>query len=539
MEKSMRNMTLNMPLNVKFPVPTTESQEIVLNKNTVSFLVKLFDKFQHRIDKLLLKRDAVQEKLNHGHSLTFLEETKNIREGNWTVNNIPEDIAKRHVEITGPVDRKMVINALNSGADVFMADFEDSNSPTWENVISGQVNMFDAVRREITFYNPIKNKTYSLNKNTAALFVRPRGLHLKEKNFLVNGTPIAASLFDFGVYFFNNGKELYVRNKTPAFYLPKLESHEEAKLWNDIFEFSELELGAPSHIIRATVLIETITAAFQMDEILFQLRNYSAGLNCGRWDYIFSFIKKHRNDPSFVMPNRTDVTMLKHNMSSYSNLLVKTCHKRGAHAIGGMSAFIPVKNDEVKNATALKSVESDKLTEVTNGHDGTWVAHPGLIGVVRDIFNKNVTGPNQIENLRNDVNVSEEDLLMVPAGRKNIDEIKNNIDVSLRYMFNWVKGRGCVPINNLMEDAATVEISRTIIWQWVKHSVILDDGTKVTEELVSELINAQSQIVTSELGINDPNDVKLYHNVIDILNEVCVDTSKFYEFITLPLYELL
>ena len=539
MEKSMRNMTLNMPLNVKFPVPTTESQEIVLNKNTVSFLVKLFDKFQHRIDKLLLKRSTVQEKLNHGHSLAFLEETKNIRESNWTVNSIPKDITKRHVEITGPVDRKMVINALNSGADVFMADFEDSNSPTWENVINGQANMFDAVRREITFYNPIKNKTYSLNKNVATLFVRPRGLHLKEKNFLINDTPIAASLFDFGMYFFNNGKELYIQNKTPAFYLPKLESHEEAKLWNDIFEFSEAELGAPSYIIRATVLIETITAAFQMDEILFQLRNYSAGLNCGRWDYIFSFIKKHRNDPNFVMPNRTDVTMLKHNMSSYSNLLVKTCHKRGAHAIGGMSAFIPVKNDEVKNAEALKSVESDKLTEVTNGHDGTWVAHPGLIDIVRDIFNKNVTGSNQIDNLRNDVNVSAEDLLIVPTGRKDIDEIKNNIDVSLRYMFNWVKGKGCVPINNLMEDAATVEISRTIIWQWVKHSVILDDGTKVTEELVSELINAQSQIVASELDIKDPNDVKLYHNVIDILNDVCVDISKFYEFITLPLYELL
>ena len=308
---------------------------------------------------------------------------------------------------------------------------------------------------------------------------------------------------------------------------------------SDIFNFSEKELGAPDNIIRATVLIETITAAFQMDEILYQLRDYSAGLNCGRWDYIFSFIKKHRNDPNFVMPNRTDVTMLKHNMSSYSNLLVKTCHKRGAHAIGGMSAFIPVKNDEVKNATALKSVEGDKLTEVSNGHDGTWVAHPGLVGMVRNIFKNNISGDNQISNLRDDVNVSAQDLLMVPSGQKTISEIKNNIDVSLRYMFNWVKGIGCVPINNLMEDAATVEISRTIIWQWVKHSAILDDGATVTQQLITELINEQSQKVAAELEIIEENDVKLYHNVIDVLTNVCTDTSKFCEFITLPLYELL
>jgi malate synthase len=533
-----RTLVLEKSLMVQYPVPKNESQDIVLKKDTIEFLVKLKSKFQDRIDDLLLSRKKTQEKLNNGHSLTFLEETENIRESNWSVNSIPKDIEKRHVEITGPVDRKMVINALNSDANVFMADFEDSNSPTWKNIIEGQVNMFDAVRREITFYDAVKDKKYSLNTKTAALFVRPRGLHLKEKNFLVNDIPIAASLFDFGVYFFNNGKELYIRNKTPAFYLPKLESHEEAKLWNDIFEFSEMELGAPSHIIRATVLIETITAAFQMDEILFQLRNYSAGLNCGRWDYIFSFIKKHRNDPNFVMPNRTDVTMLKHNMSSYSNLLVKTCHKRGAHAIGGMSAFIPVKNDEVKNAEALKSVESDKLTEVTNGHDGTWVAHPGLIDIVRDIFNKNVTGSNQIDNLRNDVNVSAEDLLIVPTGRKDIDEIKNNIDVSLRYMFNWVKGKGCVPINNLMEDAATVEISRTIIWQWVKHSIVLDDGTKVDDNLIKSLIKEISLQVKSEMKIEE-SDIPLYNKVVDVLQKACTDTDSFYEFITLPLYDLL
>lgn len=533
-----RTLILEKSLMVQYPVPVDENQEIILKRDTIEFLVKLHNKFQQRIDELLLKRRSVQEKLNLGHKLTFLDETKDIRESDWHVNTIPSDLLKRHVEITGPVDRKMVINALNSGADVFMADFEDSNSPTWDNVLNGQVNMFDAVRRDITFFNSIKNKTYSLNKDIATLFVRPRGLHLREKNFTINDSSIAASLFDFGVYFFNNGKELYVRNKTPAFYLPKLESHEEAKLWSDIFKFSENELGSPNNIIRATVLIETITAAFQMEEILYQLRDYSAGLNCGRWDYIFSFIKKHRNNPDFVMPNRTDVTMLKHNMSSYSNLLVKTCHKRGVHAIGGMSAFIPVKNDEVKNAAALKSVESDKLTEVSNGHDGTWVAHPGLISLVRDLFDSKVGKDNQVKNLRKDVNVDSSDLLKIPKGSKTMGEIVNNIDVSLQYMFSWVKGVGCVPINNLMEDAATVEISRTLIWQWVKHGSALDDGTIVTSSLIKGLIKERSLEIKKKLKVQE-KDESLYKEIVCILEKACVDTDSFYEFITLPLYDLL
>lgn len=523
---------------VQYPVPKTESQEIVLRRDCVEFITKLEDKFGAAIEQLLTKRVTVQEKLNLRHKLEFLDETKDIREQDWVINSIPADLQKRHVEITGPVERKTIINALNSGADVFMADFEDSNSPTWNNIISGHVNLYDAIRREITFYNHIKNKTYKLNRNIATLFVRPRGLHLQEKHFTINDIPIHASLFDFGLYFFNNAKELYLQNRTPAFYLPKLENHEEAKLWSDIFKFSENELGAPEHIIRATVLIETITAAFQMDEILYQLQNYSAGLNCGRWDYIFSFIKKHREDPNFIMPNRTDVTMLKHNMSSYSNLLVKTCHRRKAHAMGGMSAFIPVKNDEAKNTAAINSVRQDKLTEIQNGHDGTWVAHPGLIEPVREIFKESCIEKNQISNTRENINISANDLLMIPNGRKNIDEIVNNIDVALEYMFNWVIGNGCVPINNLMEDAATAEISRTLIWQWVRHSVILDDGTKVTKELITNLINDRAMKVEEKLNISNTN-IKLYHKVINILTDACTDVSKFYEFITTPLYELL
>ena len=537
-DKTTRVVNLSKPLMVQYPVPKTESQEIVLRRDCVEFIAKLEDKFGAAIEQLLTKRVTVQEKLNLGHKLEFLDETKDIREQSWVINSIPKDLQKRHVEITGPVERKTIINALNSGADVFMADFEDSNSPTWNNIISGQVNLYDAIRREITFYNHAKNKTYKLNRNTATLFVRPRGLHLQEKHFTINDVPIHASLFDFGLYFFNNAKELYLQNRTPAFYLPKLESHEEAKLWSDIFKFSENELGAPEHIIRATVLIETITAAFQMDEILYQLRNYSAGLNCGRWDYIFSFIKKHREDPNFIMPNRTDVTMFKHNMSSYSNLLVKTCHRRKAHAIGGMSAFIPVKNDEVKNAAAINSVRQDKLTEIQNGHDGTWVAHPGLIEPVREIFKESCIEKNQISNTRENINISANDLLMIPNGRKNIDEIVNNIDVALEYMFNWVTGNGCVPINNLMEDAATAEISRTLIWQWVRHNVILDDGTKVTKELITELISDRAMKVEEKLNISNTN-IKLYHAVIDVLTNVCTNVDKFYEFITTPLYELL
>jgi malate synthase len=537
-DKTTRVVNLSKPLMVQYPVPKTESQEIVLRRDCVEFIAKLEDKFGAAIEQLLTKRVTVQEKLNLGHKLEFLDETKDIREQSWVINSIPKDLQKRHVEITGPVERKTIINALNSGADVFMADFEDSNSPTWNNIISGQVNLYDAIRREITFYNHAKNKTYKLNRNTATLFVRPRGLHLQEKHFTINDVPIHASLFDFGLYFFNNAKELYLQNRTPAFYLPKLESHEEAKLWSDIFKFSENELGAPEHIIRATVLIETITAAFQMDEILYQLRNYSAGLNCGRWDYIFSFIKKHREDPNFIMPNRTDVTMFKHNMSSYSNLLVKTCHRRKAHAMGGMSAFIPVKNDEVKNAAAINSVRQDKLTEIQNGHDGTWVAHPGLIEPVREIFKESCIEKNQISNTRENINISANDLLMIPAGRKNIDEIVNNIDIALEYMFNWVIGNGCVPINNLMEDAATAEISRTLIWQWVRHNVILDDGTKVTKELITELISDRAMKVEEKLNISNTN-IKLYHAVIDILIDACTNVDKFYEFITTPLYELL
>ena len=529
--------TTKKHLNLNFPAPKNEDQALLLGNNALEFLICLVDRFQPRIEKLLLKRNTIQEKLNQGYNLKFLENTKHIRDSKWSIAPLRNDLSKRHVEITGPVERKMIINALNSGADVFMADFEDSNSPTWDNIINGHVNLCDATRKTITYFNESKNKTYKLNKNIATLFVRPRGLHLVEKHITLNGKSLSASLVDFGLYFFHNGCELFRQNKTPAFYLPKLENHEEARLWADIFKYSENALGAPDNIIKATVLIETITAAFEMDEILYELRNYSAGLNCGRWDYIFSFIKKHRNNPNFVMPNRTDVTMTKHNMSSYAKLLVKTCHLRGAQAIGGMSAFIPVKNNEEKNTAALNAVTQDKLTEVNNGHDGTWVAHPGLVGLAKDIFEKNIDGDNQITNSKNDINLSAQDLLVIPEGNKTLDEIKNNIDISLIYMFNWINGTGCVPINDLMEDAATVEISRTLIWQWVKHNVTLDDGTDVTSELITNLIDTQSIKIAVLLNVSQ-TDYR-YNNVVDVLKDACTNVNHFHEFITTQLYHLI
>ena len=528
--------TTKKDLILSFPAPKNEDQALVLSNGALDFLVGLVDKFQPQIEKLLLKRNTIQEKLNHGYSLNFLENTQHIRNSDWAIAPLHNDLSKRHVEITGPVERKMIINALNSGADVFMADFEDSNSPSWDNIIDGHVNLCDATRKTITYFNKSKNKTYQLNDTVATLFVRPRGLHLVEKHITLNGKPVAAALVDFGLYFFHNGRQLFKQNKTPAFYLPKLESHEEARLWNDIFEYSETTLGAPDNIIKATVLIETITAAFEMDEILYELKNHSAGLNCGRWDYIFSFIKKHRNNPDFVMPNRTDVTMNKHNMSSYAQLLVKTCHHRRAPAIGGMSAFIPVKHDEEKNNAALAAVTQDKLVEVNNGHDGTWVAHPGLVKLVKDIFENNINGDNQIMNTKNNINISAQDLLMIPDGNKTLDEIKNNIDISLIYMFNWINGVGCVPINNLMEDAATAEISRTLIWQWVKHGVILDNNVQVSAQLINDLIDKRSTKIAVLLNVSQTD--RRYNDVIDFLKEVCTNTEIFHEFITNKLYDL-
>jgi malate synthase len=409
----------------------------------------------------------------------------------WTVAPIPKDLLDRRVEITGPVDRKMVINALNSGANVYMADFEDSNSPTWQNNVDGQVNVRDAVNRTIEYTSP-EGKAYRLNEKVATLLVRPRGWHLNEKHALLGGVPISGSLFDFGLFFFHNAARLLESGSGPYFYLPKMESHLEARLWNDVFNYAQDALRIPRGSIRATVLIETILASFEMDEILYELRDHSAGLNCGRWDYIFSFIKKFRNFPEFVLPNRALITMERHFLKSYVDLLIQTCHRRGIHAMGGMAAQVPIKNDPAANEQALDKVRQDKLREVRAGHDGTWVAHPALVPIAKEIFDAHMKEPNQISLKRNDVQVTSKDLLTVPDGEITEAGLRWNIDVGVQYLDAWLRGVGCVPIYNLMEDAATAEICRAQVWQWVKHGAKLSDGSTVTAELVRKAADDQA-----------------------------------------------
>src|SRR6202140_453699 len=461
---------------VQILAPAHPAQERVLTPAALEFIVDLQRRFNARRVELLAARVERQKRLDAGEKPDFLPDTRAIRESEWTVAAIPADLQDRRVEITGPVDRKMIINALNSGAKVFMADFEDSNTPTWSNQIEGQANLMDAVRRSITFSDPISGKNYKLNERTAVLLVRPRGWHLEERHILVDGQPMSGSLFDFGLYFFHNTKELLASGSGPYFYLPKIESHLEARLWNDIFLLAQETLGIPRGTIRATVLIETILAAFEMDEILYELREHSAGLNCGRWDYIFSAIKKLRNVPNFVLPDRAQVTMTTHFMRSYSLLAIKTCHRRNAHAIGGMAAQIPIKNDPQANEEALAKVRADKHREATDGHDGTWVAHPGLVAIAMEEFDKVIHGPNQIDRKREDVHVTAADLLKIPEGTITEAGLRAKISVSLQYLESWLRGSGWVPINNLREDAATNEISRAQIWEWIRHpDGVLDD----------------------------------------------------------------
>jgi malate synthase len=470
--------------------PVTDAASEILTGPAVDFLTALARNFAKRRSELLNRRVERQKTFDAGALPDFLSETKSIRDSEWTVAPIPKDLLDRRVEITGPVDRKMVINALNSGANVFMADFEDSNAPTWTNVVEGQINLRDAVNRSIRLTSP-EGKKYELAEKTATLMVRPRGWHLVEKHFLVDSQPISASLFDFGLFFFHNVRPMIERGTAPYFYLPKMESHLEARLWNDVFVFAQEHLGIPRATIRATVLIETILATFEMDEILWELREHSAGLNCGRWDYIFSFIKKFRRRPEFVLPNRSLVTMDRHFLHSYVQLLIKTCHRRGIHAMGGMAAQIPIKNDPAANEQALEKVRQDKLREVRAGHDGTWVAHPGLVPIAKAIFDQHMPAPNQIARKRDDVSVTAKDLLAVPDGEITVEGVRWNIDVGLQYLEAWLGGLGCVPIYNLMEDAATAEICRAQVWQWVKFGSELKDGRKLTGALVREMIAEQ------------------------------------------------
>ncbi len=509
--------------------------ETVLTPQALRFVAGLHRKFNGRRQELLERRVARQRELDAGALPDFLAETREIREADWKIASLPEDLLDRRVEITGPVDRKMIINALNSGASVFMADLEDSHAPTWQGTVQGQINLRDAGDGTIEFTNPA-GKHYSLNEKTAVLLVRPRGWHLDEKHVVVDGQAVSASLFDFALYFFHNAKNLLAKGTGPYFYLPKLESHLEARLWNDIFVRSQEELGLPRGSIKATVLIETIMAAFEMDEILYELRDHSAGLNCGRWDYIFSIIKRLRGHSDFLMPDRAQVTMTAHCMHSYSLLAIKTCHRRGAPAIGGMAAQIPIKGDPEANEEAFAKVRADKKREAEDGHDGTWVAHPGLVAVAREQFDEYMPGPNQIERQRDDVEITAADLLTVPQGTITEEGLRVNVRVGVQYMAAWLCGSGCVPLYNLMEDAATAEISRTQIWQWIRHPRgRLSDGRKVTLELFGEILAEELARLEERFG-PEAYEAGKYEHAARLFNRIISD-DNLQEFLTLRAYE--
>ncbi len=509
----------------------------ILSHEALGFLEDLARRFGPRIREALERRAERQVGLANGETLDFLAETESIRAKDWSVAPLPHDLLKRVVEITGPVDRKMVINALNSGADVFMADFEDANSPTWTNLIEGQLNLREAVRRRLSFDDPTTGKAYRLNEKTAVLIVRPRGLHLPERHVTLDGAPIPGALLDFGLYFFHNAHELLAQNTGPYFYLPKLESHREARIWNEVFLFSEEALRLEPGTIKATVLIETLPAAFEMDEILYELKDHSAGLNCGRWDYIFSFIKTRQHEPKAVLPDRSSVTMDQPCMRAYTQLAVRTCHRRGVHSMGGMAAQIPIKNDEAKNQAALEKVRADKLREVKDGHDGTWVAHPGLVPVAREVFEAHMKGPNQLDRLREDVRFTAANLLEVPQGTRTEEGLRLNVRVGIQYIESWLRGLGCVPLYSLMEDAATAEISRAQVWQWQHHGVVLEDGRRVTPELIRSVVDDEMKRIEKEIGAERFAKGR-FAEARDLFERISTK-PKLETFLTLPAYEAL
>jgi malate synthase len=510
---------------LKITAPVSPAYAAILTPDALRFLTALQSQFGETRKQLLERRTVRQREISAGKKPDFLPETKSIREGSWKVAPIPQGLENRRVEITGPVDRKMVINALNSGAQVYMADFEDSSTPTWDNLLQGQINLRDAIRGTIDFRSP-EGKDYKVGPNPAILFVRPRGWHLPERHATLEGKPMSGSLFDFGLYIFHNAAALLAVGKYPCFYVPKLESHLEARLWNDVFTFAEQELGIPHGSIRATVLIETILAAFEMDEILYELRDHSLGLNCGRWDYIFSFIKKFRDQSDYLLPDRSLVTMDRHFLKSYVDLLIQTCHKRGAHAMGGMAAQIPIKNDPSANEAALEKVRQDKLREVRAGHDGTWVAHPGLVPIAAEVF-AGFEGPNQLGVTREEVKVSPADLLQVPDGPITEKGLHWNVDVALQYLEAWLGGLGCVPIYNLMEDAATAEISRAQVWQWLHNSARTDSGKTITPDLLRIVIAEESEKLSGR-----PNIQKAAKLLEDL-----IISDDFAEFMPLVAYQ--
>jgi malate synthase len=512
--------------------------EEILTPKALQFLEQLERRFGEKRKQLLQNREKKQQKINEGNLPSFLPETESIRQSDWKISPIPKDLRDRRVEITGPVDRKMVINALNSGAKCFMACFEDATSPTWSNVIEGQLNLRDAVYRKISFTNN-KGKRYELKDDPAVLIVRPRGLHLEEKHIVLDGRPITASLVDFGLFLFHNANRLVQNGSGPYFYLPKLESCLEARWWNDVFVFAQKYVGIPKGTIKATVLIETITAAFEMDEILYELKEHSAGLNCGRWDYIFSYIKKLRGIDDVILPDRSSVTMTVPFMRAYSLLTIKTCHRRGAPAIGGMAAQIPVKNDEKRNEEAFAKVKADKEKEARDGHDGTWVAHPGLVPVAMEVFNNEMPKENQIDKkLLEDLEVTAEQLLEVPTGEITEEGLRQNIIVGIQYISSWLSGQGAAPINNLMEDVATAEISRAQVWQWIRHPEgILDDGRNVNLPLYETIKQEELTKLKHQLGDSVYHE-RRFNEAVQLFDQLIQD-NNFTEFLTHPGYRIL
>ncbi|HOB74730.1 MAG TPA: malate synthase A [Phycisphaerae bacterium] len=526
--------TRKQSLELTAPLPGAFKE--ILTPEAVRFVAMLHRHIASTRQQLLTRRRQRQAQLDAGEMPDFLPETRHVRESEWFINPLPADLQDRRVEITGPTDRKMVINALNSGAKVFMADFEDANSPTWENLIQGQINLRDAVRRNIYYTSP-EGKRYTLCEQPAVLMVRPRGWHLPEKHVLVDGHSLSGSIFDFGLYFFHNARELLERGTGPYFYLPKLESHLEARMWNDVFTLAQDELGIPRGSIKATVLIETLPGAFEAEEILYELREHSAGLNCGRWDYIFSFIKNMRNKPEYLLPDRSAITMTVPFMRAYALSVIRICHKHGAHAMGGMAAQIPIKDNPAANEAALEKVRADKEREVTDGHDGTWVAHPGLVPVATEIFNRHMPQPNQIDRRRDDVHVTAQDLTRPFHGPITEAGLRTNINVGIQYLEAWLRGNGCVPLYNLMEDAATSEISRTQIWQWIRHGGTLSDGRKITPDLVRHMTLEELHKIRADLG-----EWRFDAGEFALASEIFIQLAtadELAEFLTLPAYEYL
>jgi malate synthase len=533
-------MNRDLPLvpGVEVHAAVTPEFATVLTPHALAFVAKLARKFEGRRRELIAARARRQAEFDAGRLPDFLPETAAIRAAEWTVAPVPRDLQDRRVEITGPTDRKMVINALNSGANVFMADFEDSNAPTWENMIEGQVNLRDAVNGAISFVSP-GGRRYELNDTIATLIVRPRGWHLVEAHVTVDGAPVSAAIFDFALYFFHNAKLLLARDTGPYFYLPKLESRLEARLWNEIFVTAQREIGLPQGTIKATVLIETVLAAFEMDEILYELRSHCVGLNIGRWDYLFSCLKKFRSKRDFCLADRAQVTMTAPFMRAYALLLIKTCHRRGAFAMGGMAAQIPIKNDPPAHAAAMEKVRADKIREATDGCDGTWVAHPGLVELAKAVFDQHMPGPNQVHRKRDDVEVTARELLdFQPQQPITEAGLRNNISVGIQYIGAWLAGNGCVPVYHLMEDAATAEISRSQVWQWIRSPRgVLEDGRKVSAELVRALLPEELARIRELLG-EEAWSAGRYEEAARLFEALATD-DEYVEFLTLPGYDRL